>query len=145
MVQENLLFNISFAVKVMNIAFKQISKDFSVKVPAEELGILLTISLQDTVIQQDIAKYLQKTKSTVLRQIDKLEQKGLLTRTISENDRRSNVIQITEKGKKLLEEVNIKSNEFFHSLSNDLNDNDLDIFFQSADTFASKIQYAVNL
>ncbi|MDR0368516.1 MAG: MarR family transcriptional regulator [Bacteroidales bacterium] len=130
MIKENVLFNISFAVKEMNIAFKQISKSFSVKVPAEELGILLAISLQNSVIQQDIAEYLKKNKSTVLRQIDKLEQKGLLTRTVAENDRRSNIVAITEKGKTLIEEVNQKSNEFFNTLSEDLNDNDLDAFFK---------------
>jgi len=130
MIKENLLFNISFAVKEMNLAFNPLRKGFSVKVPPEELGVLLAISLQNNMIQQDIAEFLKKNKSTVLRQIDKLEQKGLLTRTVAESDHRRNIIQLTEKGETLIKEVNEKSNEMFHTLSSDLKKSDIDAFFK---------------
>lgn len=53
-------------------------------------------------IQQEIADTLKKDKSAILRHINLFESQGLITRSNTANDKRMNVIQITERGRQLL-------------------------------------------
>lgn len=60
-------------------------------------------------IQQDIAEIMEKNKSAVLRSIDILEQKGFVKRVPAQGDRRKNVIELTERGKCVIDRMH----EFF--------------------------------
>ena len=100
-------------------------------IPAESLGILLTVHYSDTeAIQQDIADIVKKDKSAVLRQIDNLEKKNLVQRIVAPNDRRRNIIHITDEGLNLINEVNNKLDEMLSLLSDGLKTSDLDIFYK---------------
>ncbi len=75
------------------------------------------------IVQQDIAELLGKDKSVVLRMIDQLEKKNILERTTDPNDRRRNIITITQGGYQLIETFQeieqIISNELLDGLSDD--------------------------
>ncbi|MDR0873596.1 MAG: MarR family transcriptional regulator [Prevotellaceae bacterium] len=115
------LFNIALTMKEIQRSFKRFAGNLSLDVPMESVGILLVIYYNKSeLIQQEIAEAVKKDKSAVLRHIDNLERKGLLQRTSAINDRRRNVISITERGKQFISEINGKANELFALLSDGL-------------------------
>ena len=73
----------------------------------EQGGVLYFIAMRknECLIQQDIAKKLNKNKSAILRTIDILEKKGFIKRVSVPGDRRKNSLEITEAGEKSLEQL----------------------------------------
>lgn len=125
----NELLGIALTSKEIQFAFKKYVSNLSVDIPAESIGILLIIHHFDTdVIQQEIAEVARKDKSSVLRQIDTLEKKNLVQRVVDPNDRRRNIVKITENGIRLIDEINIKLDELFSLLSEGLTTSDIETF-----------------
>lgn len=60
---------------------------------------------QEGIPQVEISKRLIVTPSNMTKLIDKLEKDGLVTRSALEGDRRVNIMKITSKGSKLLDEA----------------------------------------
>ena len=135
----NELLNFAITVKDIQRALKRFAADSNIGIPAESLGILLTVHYSDTeAIQQDIADIVKKDKSAVLRQIDNLEKKNLVQRIVAPNDRRRNIIHITDEGLNLINEVNNKLDEIQSLLSDGLEASDLDIFYKVLNHFRTK-------
>ena len=55
--------------------------------------------------QKDLAHITKKEQATITRYLDTLERKGLVVRTRHQTDRRSHVVNITDKARKLIETV----------------------------------------
>ena len=73
----------------------------------EQMGVLYYISRNKgkELIQQDIAEIMEKPKSSILRSIDVLEEKGFVRRLSSPGDRRKNVIELTANGRAVIDEM----------------------------------------
>jgi MarR family transcriptional regulator for hemolysin len=71
----------------------------------EQWSVLYQIDRADGMIQKEIAERSGKDKPTTTRILDHLEGKGLISKQIGENDRRSFVVYITDKGKSLIQET----------------------------------------
>ncbi len=102
-------------VKSINTDFASLNSEITF----EQMGLLYYISKNDdkNIIQQDIADLMNKTKSAVLRTLDILEQKKFLKRGAMPNDRRKNVIQLTDKGWKVINKMHDKFLELDKELS----------------------------
>ena len=72
---------------------------------ASQLHFLFEISHQNEINQEKIATRCNIDKGTVARSVKKLEEKGLVKRQIDDNNRRQNIISLTTKGEKTLEEA----------------------------------------
>src|SRR5512138_2747446 len=71
-----------------------------ITITLEQLGLLHAISENKAeVAQQDMADLMGKDKSAILRLIDSLEKKRLVVRTNDPQDRRKNVLVVTQQGK----------------------------------------------
>ncbi len=68
----------------------------------EEYILLNMIRAKTDQILQNIAIATGKNKSVILRMIDSLEQKGLVKRTVNPDDRRENLLSITDKGNRVI-------------------------------------------
>jgi len=135
----NELLNLAMTVKDIQRALKRFAGGSNVDIPTESLGILLTVHYSNTeAIQQDIADIVKKDKSAVLRQIDYLEKRNLVQRIVAPNDRRRNIIHITEEGLSLINKVNSKLDEMLSLLSDGLEASDLDIFYKVLNHFRNK-------
>ena len=135
----NELLNLALTVKEIQRALKRFVSGSNIDIPAESLGILLTVHYSDTdTIQQDIADIVKKDKSAVLRQIDNLEKRNLVQRIVEPNNRRQNIIRITDEGIKLVNEINNKLNEIQTLLSEGLDTADLLAFYKVLDHFRNK-------
>lgn len=92
------------------------TQEAEVKMTVEEFILLNMIKARTDQILQNIAIATGKNKSVVMRMIDSLEEKGLAKRTVNPEDRRENLLSITEKG----EEVVCQYQEIEKRLSNEL-------------------------
>ncbi|MDR1582828.1 MAG: MarR family transcriptional regulator [Prevotellaceae bacterium] len=128
----NELLYIALTTKEIQYAFKRYVGNLNMDVPVESLGILLVVYYSSSldVIQQDIAEIIKKDKSVVLRQIDNLEKENLVQRIVDSNDKRRNIIKITNKGIKLINEVNAKLNEMYAFLTEGLDVSEMEIFYK---------------
>lgn len=102
--------------------------DFGVTV--EEAILLYMLQARTNQILQNIAIATGKNKSVIMRMIDSLQEKGLVTRTVNPQDRRENLLAITEAG----EEIVARSREIESSLSRellkDIPTDKLEVFFE---------------
>jgi len=92
-------------VNILNCKLKkhlaEVFKKNGVNLTAEQYLVMDTLWNEGTLTQQEIAFIIQKDKNSVTQFIDNLEKKGLVTRSVSQEDRRVNNIAVTEEGKAL--------------------------------------------
>ncbi len=81
-------------ISVMSKAFQE----NGIIISPEQFIILKIIDANDDIIQQDIAVFLQKDKSAVMRMVNKLQGMKLLARVPNENDKRKYHVLITKQG-----------------------------------------------
>lgn len=75
-----------------------------IKISTEQLGLLHAISTkEEDVIQKDMAEFMGKDKSAILRLIDSLEEKGLVRRVADLKDRRKNYLMLTKLGQRVID------------------------------------------
>ncbi|MFH1052239.1 MAG: MarR family winged helix-turn-helix transcriptional regulator [bacterium] len=74
-------------------------EDAGFKLSVEQWLILLLLKMQDGRTQQELCNAAVKEKTTVTRLIDALEKKQMLLRVKDKNDRRNNLIYITDTGR----------------------------------------------
>lgn len=67
-----------------------------------QLHLLFEISHQNNINQEKISERCNINKGSVARSIKKMEDKGLIIRQTDENDRRQNMVSLTEKGEETL-------------------------------------------
>lgn len=110
-------------LKSINIEFMSLNSEITF----EQMGLLYYISRNSerNIIQQEIADLMNKTKSAVLRTLDILEEKKFLKREGMLNDRRKNVIQLTDKGCRIMNEMHEIFLEMEKELIKDLSKNEL--------------------
>ncbi len=85
--------------------------------------ILLTLCYKPNISQEQISSILNINKATVTREVKYLEKKELIIRKTDANDKRRNIVSLSEKGFKMFEifkEVDYESElELLNSLSRD--------------------------
>lgn len=70
---------------------------------ASQLHSLFEIKRNKSLNQDEIARRCNVDKGAVARSIRKLEEKGLVIKKIDENNRRQNIISLSEKGEEVIE------------------------------------------
>ncbi|MCL5990588.1 MAG: MarR family transcriptional regulator [Bacteroidetes bacterium] len=86
---------------------------------AEQWGILMSLWSKDGITQQVLSATIYKEKTTVVRLIDNMEKRNIIVRVQDPDDRRNNLIYLTEEGKILREKlVPIAINELRKALKN---------------------------
>jgi len=80
---------------------KELDKEFNVSLP--QLKCLVALSEEGPMTPSQIASHVMTNSSTVTGIIDRLERKGLISRSRSFSDRRMVSIAITEAGKALVQ------------------------------------------
>ena len=88
--------------RLHRILKQRYAAEADVKLTIEEFILLNMIEACTDQILQNIAIATGKNKSVVMRMIDSLEQKGLAKRTVNPEDRRENLLSITDRGSEVL-------------------------------------------
>ena len=74
-------------------------------VTSEQWRILKCLWHKDGQVQQDLANVVHKDKTCITRIVDSMEKRDLVVRIPDKSDRRQNLIYLTNKGKRLQEEL----------------------------------------
>nr|WP_199081977.1 MarR family transcriptional regulator [Pedobacter sp. ASV19] len=95
-------------------------KENQLNITYEMLEVLMCLWEKDGINQQEIAGRIIKEKASMTYLIDNLSKRELVKREEDENDRRNNLIYLTEKGKHLQEELLPWAMEMYAIASSDL-------------------------
>lgn len=95
-------------------------KENKLDITYEMLEVLVCLWEKDGINQQEIADRIIKEKASMTYLIDNLSKRKLVIRGEDENDRRNNLIHLTEKGKHLQEELFPWAIEMYAAASADL-------------------------
>jgi len=82
----------------INRTFLRAFASEGIEITTEQWSVLACLWKTDGVTQQDLCNLTSKDKPSMTRLIDKLERRKLVNRISSINDRRINLIQLTEAG-----------------------------------------------
>lgn len=85
-------------------------KEEGIDISPEQLTVLSLLWKKDRVTQQELCNITFKDKPNMTRLIDSLEEKGLVKRTVDENDKRNNLIVLTAEGKAIEEKAFLVAN-----------------------------------
>lgn len=103
----------------------------------EQRATLEIIKFEKDVTQTILADMLRKDKTTICRTLNALEKKGFITKSDSENDKRSKTIQLTSKGEEILQQTHATISAFRQQLSNKLSPEEITALFNSLDKLSS--------
>jgi DNA-binding MarR family transcriptional regulator len=73
-------------------------------ITGRQLAVLVVLDAAEPLSQLDAAKELGVDRTTMVALVDELEDKGLVERRRSPDDRRKNIVELTEHGKNTLAE-----------------------------------------
>ena len=123
--EKSLGFRINRTANKINNKYNQILQAFDIA--PEQRATLEIIKYESEVNQTKIANILGKDKTTISRTLNTLENKNLITK--SQIDKRTNLIQLTQKGEEILNESFSSVKNFRTNLTSKLNEEELKQLF----------------
>lgn len=139
MSEELLITNVGKLRNLLHRVLKlQFAAEADVKLTIEEFILLNMIEMHTDQILQNIAIATGKNKSVVMRMIDSLEQKGLARRTVNPDDRRENLLSITERGAEVLSQYKEIEKRVSAELLSGIPADKIACFFEVADAVLRK-------
>ncbi|MBD2867671.1 MarR family winged helix-turn-helix transcriptional regulator [Paenibacillus arenilitoris] len=89
---------ISSTSRRLNQQLQQLFQDYDVS--PEQWSLLISLDEQDGITHKDLAQRTEKDPANLTRLVDQLEGKSLVKRAANPNDRRSQLVCITDQGRK---------------------------------------------
>jgi DNA-binding MarR family transcriptional regulator len=102
----------------------------------EQRATLEIIKFEPNANQTTIAQLLGKDKTTISRTLNALEKKGFIIKDDIQNDKRVNVIKLTQKGEAILEESLEEIKNFREKLTQTMSTLEIEMLFNSLDKIA---------
>jgi len=81
-----------------------------------QFQFLKTLSKKDSISQDELAHIYHNHESTIARALKKLEDAGMVARNVDKNNRRKNVITITEKGRDIVNNIQLMDDKWENNL-----------------------------
>lgn len=117
--EQNIVRNIKRLYLLMNRHIERELKKYGLA--RSQFQVLYYTHQAGKLTQKELLQFMQVEPATLTVIIDGLDKKGLLKRVENKTDKRSNVIQLTQKGEKLREKVpslpEIMEKRMFHSVT----------------------------
>jgi MarR family transcriptional regulator, transcriptional regulator for hemolysin len=127
--------------EMFRVLKKRTMEQADIKLTPEQFALLYAINnKKDDAIQQDMANYMGKDKSTILRLTDILEEKELLRRVVDTKDRRKNYLMVTKKGENIIEEYLKVEFKLIKELLEGLPQSEIDSFCKVVNHIKSRAQ-----
>lgn len=109
--------------------------------PMDQIVVLIIVRHNcEFIVQQDLVDIMGKDKSVILRMVDALESDGLLKRVADPNDRRRNILELTERGVSLTNRVFEIEDQVSKELLQGISKDDLDVFYGVIDRIRENAQ-----
>lgn len=124
--------------KLHRLMKQRYAAEAEVKLTVEEFILLNMIEAQTDQILQNIAIATGKNKSVVMRMIDSLEEKGLAKRTVNPEDRRENLLSITDKGAEVVTQYQVIEKRLSNDLLEGIPADEVATFFRVVDLITQR-------
>ncbi|MBR2569213.1 MAG: MarR family transcriptional regulator [Paenibacillus sp.] len=98
--------------------------------PEQNLIMMLLWSGMEGITQKEIAARIGRDQTNVARMLLQLEKKGFITRTQAKNDRRAQMVRLTDTGRALEHEVIEATNRFHARLLQGLTKEEVESFMR---------------
>ena len=119
--EESIGFKINQTANKINNKFIKLLQNYNIA--PEQRAALEIIKYEKNVNQTKIANILAKDKTTISRTLASLEKKGFILK--KQINKRTNLIELTPQGEKILEESVIIVKEFRKKVSSNLDENEI--------------------
>lgn len=116
--------------KLHRLMKQRYAAEANIKLTVEEFILLTMIRAKTDQILQNIAIATGKNKSVVMRMIDSLEKKGLVKRTVNPEDRRENLLSITDMGEHVVAEYHKIEKKLSYKLLKGIPEEKVEAFFE---------------
>ena len=128
---------------------KDLTKYFNEKlkkqnVTRSEASILFILNKEDHISQSQLSKALEVNEATITRALTRLENKHLVEKVLSEEDKRKKLVTLTNKGKDICEEIMKHQEEFKKDLFEDFTDEELENLKNSIEKISKKLHVYIN-
>ena len=120
--EKSIAFKINQTTNKINSKYNQLLQNY--EIAPEQRATLEIIKYEKDVNQTKIATILGKDKTTISRTLNTLENKGFIKK--SPKDKRTNLIEITQKGEDILNNSSACVKEFRANLISNLNKDELE-------------------
>ena len=129
-------FKINQTANKINNKYTKMLQPFNIA--PEQRATLEIIKYEKDVNQTKIANILAKDKTTISRTLATLEKKGFILK--KQIDKRTNLIELTNKGEKILEESALTIKTFRENLSSKLDENEINKIVELLEKVASSVK-----
>lgn len=116
--------------KLHRLMKQRYAAEANIKLTVEEFILLTMIRAKTDQILQNIAIATGKNKSVVMRMIDSLEKKSLVKRTVNPEDRRENLLSITDMGEQVVAEYHKIEKKLSYELLKGIPEEKVEAFFE---------------
>lgn len=130
-------FKINQTANKLNQQFNHILQDYDIAL--EQRVTLEIISADKNITQTKISSILGKDKTTICRTLNSLEKKGLITKEENKEDKRVNIIKLTQKAYKVLEDTEEIIQNYRNILSSNLEEEEISALFRILEKLSIKI------
>jgi DNA-binding MarR family transcriptional regulator len=116
--------------------YKNLDGDMPLQSPLEkklntiDMDLLSLFELESTIAIKKVIMYLDAPNSTITSTVNRLEAKGIITRSIHPQDKRTYNLQLTESGQEIITLRKVKKEQFIETLFQVLNDEDKQTLYQ---------------
>jgi DNA-binding MarR family transcriptional regulator len=104
---------------------------------------LLYVNDFDGCNQEDIVRIFKIDKANVARAVKKLVDEGYIEKKVNSKDNRSNTLNITDKGLKIITKIEKTLSEWKNILTNGLTDDQMNITFQTLEKMAENAEQLI--
>ena len=108
--------------------FQQAMKASGHRLTSVQFAAMVTLQQQPDIEQAQLAALIAYDRATIGGVIDRLEQKGYVTRQVSDQDRRARLCRLTRTGEQLLAEISPTVIELQNEILAGLNPDEVDQF-----------------
>ena len=134
--EKSIGFKINQTANKINNKFNIVLQKYDIA--PEQRATLEIIKYEKDVNQTKIANILAKDKTTISRTLATLEKKGFILK--KQIDKRSNLIELTNEGEKILEESALTIKTFRENLSSKLDENEINKIVELLEKVASSVK-----
>ncbi|WP_081468840.1 MarR family winged helix-turn-helix transcriptional regulator [Sphaerochaeta pleomorpha] len=100
----------------------------SLEIVGSEHSVIMYLSIQNNISQDTLSTQLVLDKGTIAKILVKLEQKGLVSRVVNEQNKREKIVSLTEKGEEEVKSVYAIVNLWETELLEGISETDQTIF-----------------
>lgn len=118
--------NMSIICRQMKIFAQKRMSEYNLGFP--EMVILMYLSANDNVNQEQISRFFEIDKGSIAKTVKKLEDKKLISRNENKEDKRENIISISETAQCIVEKMNEILGEWFSKVFDGLSEDDIESY-----------------